>query len=182
MFLRDPGVASLFTRVPVLDVDIAFEDIDLEELTASTELGRVSGLLRGSVEGLSIADGQPVAFDATVETVPRRGVAQRVSFDAIRQISIIGGSGRDPLVSGLLQFFGDYRYAKMGFHCSLRKDHFRLRGIETHAEKDYLVVGTWMPPRVNVVSYRRDISFSQMLARLETVGGVGQDSKDGGPQ
>ncbi len=180
LHLRNPGIKDWLSRAPSFHADLSFDGIDLSLLSAGTGLGHVSGILRGSVENLSLVNGEPMSFTAKVETVPRRGVPQRVSFHAIRQISVLGGSGRDPFVSGLLQFFGDYRYAKMGFYCSLHNDHFRLQGIESHDGKDFLVVGTWIPPRVNVVSYNRDISFSQMMDRFETVLEIGQDVGSGG--
>jgi hypothetical protein len=102
-----------------------------------------------------------------METVSRPGVPQRVSVAAIRQLSILGGSGGDPLSHGILSFFDEYRYAKMGFRCNLRNDRFTLRGVEEFDGKDYLIVGSVMPPRVNVISHNQTISFSQMIRRLE---------------
>lgn len=155
--------------VPTLHLDADMADISLAQLTGAFELGRISGVAAGSVRGLEIANGEPSRFEAWMETVPRRGVAQRISVDAIRQLSILGGSGGDPISLGVLGFFDEYRYAKMGFRCRLENDRFILRGVEEIDGGEYLVVGTILPPRVNVISHTRVISFSEMVERLRRV-------------
>lgn len=165
--LEGPRADSVFSRVPEWGFDkIRIKGVDLEPLTAALPVGGVTGILDGEVEGLAIAAGQPVRFDASLGTVARTRVPQKISFTAIRQISILGGSGSDPLSQGVLSFFDEYRYAKMGLHCSLRNDRFVLRGVEEHEGRDFLVVGSWLPPTVNVISHNQVISFSEMVKRL----------------
>jgi hypothetical protein len=65
----------------------------------------------------------------------------------------------------------------MGFRCNLRNDRFTLRGVEEFDGKDYLVVGSVMPPRVNVISHNQTISFSQMIRRLERAMGTTDGQK-----
>jgi hypothetical protein len=174
--LRDLRADELLSPVPALRFDFDFQDISLAQLTKTFEIGGISGIVAGSVHDLVIVNGQPVRFDAHLETVARSGVPQRISVTAIRQISILGGSGGDPLSQGLLGFFQEYRYAKMGVRCSLENDRFLLRGVEEIDGADYLVVGTTLPPRVNVISHNRVIAFSELLRRLSRVAAVdGQD-------
>jgi hypothetical protein len=165
--VRNLRVSQILSTVPALELDLEFNDISLGQMTDTFEIGHVSGIVRGRVDNLEIVQRQPVRFEAWMETVARPGVPQRVSVTAIRQLSILGGSGGDPLSHRLLSFFDEYRYAKMGFRCSLRNDRFTLHGIEELDGKDYLVVGSVMPPRVNVISHNQTISFSQMIRRLE---------------
>jgi hypothetical protein len=80
----------------------------------------------------------------------------------------------DPLSRGLLSFFDEYRYAKMGFRCCLENDRFILR-VEESEGKQYLVVGSTLPPSVNVISHTDVISFSEMVRRLDRVRAVGGD-------
>jgi len=75
---------------------------------------------------------------------------------------------------GILSFFDEYRYAKMGLRCSLRNDRFILRGVERLKEKDFLVVGTFMPPTVNVISHNQIIAFKDMVGRIERIVAVGE--------
>jgi hypothetical protein len=54
----------------------------------------------------------------------------------------------------------------MGFQSRLENDRFYLRGVKSEDGKEYLVVGSTLPPRVNVVSHSQVISFSEMVKRL----------------
>jgi len=162
-------VEEILSRVPTVQLDVEIADLSLTELTSTFEVGRISGVVNAGIRDLQIADGQPVHFDAWLETVPKPGVPQRISVTAIRQISILGGSGGDPISLGVLGFFDEYRYAKMGFRCRLENDRFELHGVEVDDGADYLVVGATLPPRVNVISHTREISFSELMRRLGRV-------------
>ncbi len=175
-----PTRAELVARyAPTVELDLDFQDLLLAQLTETLEAGTISGVARGAVHHLAIAHGEPVRFDAWMETVPRRGVAQRISVKAIRQIAILGGGG-DPLSQGVLSFFDEYRYARMGFRCTLENDRFYLRGIEQDGEKEYLVVGSILPPRVNVISHTPAISFSEMVRRLSRLRSERTSETEGG--
>jgi hypothetical protein len=161
-------MSELGSSVPALELDLEFDRLSLTELTRVLPVGRISGTIKGAIENLSLVDGQPVAFDAWMETVPS-DEPQRISVAAIRKISILG-AGTDPFFQGILGLFDEYRYAKMGFRCRLRNDVFTLEGVETRDGKEYLVVGTRLPPQVNVVSHNQRIAFSEMVRRLRRLG------------
>ncbi len=167
--VRGLRVEEVFSSVPTLGLDLDFDNLLLARLTETLEVGRISGVIRGAVHNLAIVSGQPSRFDAWVETVPMPHVTQKVSVTAIRQLSVLGGSGGDPLSQGVLSFFDEYGYAKMGFRCRLENDTFLLHGIETVDGKEFLVVGSFLPPRVNVVSHNQTIAFSEMVRRLSRV-------------
>jgi hypothetical protein len=170
--LRNLQLDEMSSPVPALRLDLDFADISLKQLTRTFEVGRISGILGGRVDRLVLVDGQPVSFEAQVATTPRSGVSQRISVRAIRQISILGGSGGDPLSQGVLGLFDEYRYAKMGFRSRLENDRFELHGIEESSGQEYLVVGATLPPRVSVVSHTRVIAFSELVRRLGRVATV----------
>lgn len=174
---RKLRVTQIFSSVPTLELDLGFENVLLGEVTETLEVGRVSGVARGAAHDLAVVHGQPLQFEAWMETVPRSGVAQRISVKAIHQLSILGGSGADPLSQALLSFFDEYRYAKMGFRCRLENDRFLLHGIEQRDGKDYLVVGSSLPPRVNVISHSQEIAFSEMVRRLGQATSVMTDAE-----
>ncbi len=167
--VRNVKIDQLFSSVPTYGLDLDFREISLSRLTETLEVGRVSGVVQGGASNLAIVNGQPLSFDAWMETVERSGVSQRISVSAIRQLSILGGSGGDVFTQGILGFFDEYRYAKMGFKCSLKNDRFLLRGVESDDGKEYLVVGSTLPPRVNVVSHSQEIAFPEMVRRLQRV-------------
>ena len=80
-------------------------------------------------------------------------------------------SGQDAgtLYGGLATFFDSFRYSKLGFKADLKNDRLLLRGIETDGDKELLVVGSFLPPTVNVISHTREIGFSELLRRLERI-------------
>jgi hypothetical protein len=158
-------MSGLGSSVPALELDLGFQRLSLTALTRVLPIGQISGTIEGAIRNLSLVDGQPVAFDAWMKTMPS-DEPKRISVAAIRKISILG-SGADPLFQGILGFFDEYRYAKMGFRCRLRNDVFTLEGVETHDGKEYLVVGTRPPPQVNVISHNQRIAFSEMVRRLQ---------------
>lgn len=180
--IKNLHVDQLFSSIPTLGLDLDFDGISLARLTKTLEVGSISGVVRGGVNDLALVNGEPLSFDAWMETVPQSGVSQRVSVAAIRQLSVLGGSGGDPFSQGILGFFDEYRYAKMGFRCRLENDKFRLRGVEQKDGKDYLIVGSRLPPRVDVVSHNQVVSFSEMVRRLQRVGASASDTEKGEQQ
>ena len=167
--IRNLRVEQVLSPVPRLELDVDFSNISLAQLTETAEVGHISGIARGAIHDLAIVSGEPLRFDAWMETIPTKGIRQRISVDAIRQLSILGGSGGDPFSQGVLSFFDEYRYAKMGFRCELRNDRFILEGVESQDDREYLVVGSFLPPRVNVISHNQTISFSEMVRRIGRV-------------
>ncbi len=173
------AVRGLTSSVPVVALDVRLSGIDLEQATAALGVGRVSGIADAYITGLELAGGEPVRFDARLQSVPRRGVRQRISVRAIEQLSILGGAGSSPIARGILSFFDEYRYARLGLRCSLRNDRFVLEGLERRKNKDFLVVGTLMPPSVNVISHNQVISFKDMVARLGRIAASGEGGGQG---
>ena len=131
---------------------------------------------------LVIADGQPARFQAQVETVERPGSSQWISVEALNKITILSsGADSNVLYGGLAGFFENFRYSKMGFKANLRNDRLILRGVESREGKEFLVVGTLLPPTVNIISHTQEIGFSELLRRLErvTIGEAGSKIMEG---
>lgn len=167
--VRHLRAEQLTTGIPTLRLDLAFEDISLRKLTKALSFGRVSGVVRGAVDGLAVVHGEATEFDAWMETVRGRE-KQSISVKAIRQISILGGSGGDPLSGAVMRLFDEYGYSAMGFRCRLENDRFHLQGVRRKGDREYLVVGSLLPPRVDVISHTDVISFTDMVERLRRVG------------
>jgi hypothetical protein len=175
VIVSDMGVENVTSPVPSLRLDADANGLDLRSATEAFGVGYVSGVARAEVDDLAVVAGQPVSFDATFETIPTAGVPQRVSVAAIDQLTILGGADSGPVARGILRLFDEYRYAKMGLRCRLRNDRFILQGIEQHDGKDFLVVGTLLPPTVNVISHNQVIAFSEMIERLKRITAVGEE-------
>jgi hypothetical protein len=153
-----------------IKMDARLAGLDLEQASETFEFGRISGVLEGAVEGLVIARGQPSQFTADIHTVEKSGISQWISVEALNKITVLS-SGNDAglLYGGLAGFFDFFRYSKLGFKAVLKNDRMLLRGIETRNNQEYLLVGTLLPPTVNIISHTQEIGFSELLGRLERV-------------
>jgi hypothetical protein len=163
-------VEQLFSSIPSVKLDASFQNIQLEQASETFAFGRVSGILEGTVNDLVITAGQPSQFRTDLHTVDKRGSSQWISVEALNKITVLS-SGNDaaPLYAGLGGFFENFRYSKMGFKAVLRNDKLTLRGVESKDGKEYLVVGTFLPPTVNIISHTQEIGFSELLRRLQRI-------------
>lgn len=150
--------------------DVAFENINLEELTRKIAIGRMTGIIRGTLEDLVLEYGQPARFTLEVESVEARGITQQISMDAIQSISILGTGIDSPLNRGITQFFREYPYSKIGFRCVLRNDQFSLNGTIHEGGKEYLVRRGFLRG-VDIVNQNPDnvISFRDMQERIARI-------------
>lgn len=181
--VSDVLVHEIFSPVPAVRFDAAFSRIDLRKATAAMGMGYVSGVLEGAIDDLEIAAGAPVRFDARLETVPVGGVPQRISVVAIDQLAVLGGGASGGSIArGMLGLFREYRYAKLGFRCSLKNDRFVLQGVARYEDKEFLVVGTLIPPTVNVISHSPVIAFKEMVERLQRITSVGEEERQPAPE
>jgi hypothetical protein len=163
-------VDSPFSAVPSIKLDALFGDIDLDQASKTFAFGQISGILAGTVNELVITAGQPSEFHADVRSVEKRGVSQRISVESLNKITVLSsGSDAGALYGGIATFFDSFRYSKLGFKATLKNDKLTLRGVESRKDGEYLVVGSLIPPTVNVVSHTQTIAFSELLQRLERI-------------
>lgn len=168
--IGDLSVDNVFSPIASLKSRIELEGIDLGMLTSTFDFGHISGIVQGSVQDLVIVNGQAERFKASLETVKKKGIKQRVNVKALKKISILGtGSSVTVLDRGIYQFLKEYRYEKMGFKAHLRNDNLLLLGIDNRGNKSYLVKGGILPPKVDVINYNQNISFKEMVKRLKRI-------------
>ena len=168
--IRGMEVERPLSPVRSVKMTARLEGLDLEQASATFEFGRVSGVLAGTIEDLVITHGQPAEFRADIQTVDKAGVSQWISVEALNKITVLSsGNEAGFIYGGIAGFFDFFRYSKLGFKAALKNDKMILRGIETRNGQEYLVVGTWLPPTVNIVSHTQEIGFSELLRRLERV-------------
>jgi len=173
------GASGLFTAAPNFRLEARWKGLDLEEMTAGTAFGRVTGILEGRLNNLEIAYGQPQRFDLLMETVPRKGMAQRISVKAVDNIAQIGGGG-SPFagLAGLFtSFFREFPYERIGVHAVLENDVFQINGTIREDGTEYLVKRGGISG-VDVVNQNPDnrIRFKDMVKRIQRV-----TSSQGGP-
>lgn len=161
-----------------LGADVSAHLLDLERLSAALNIGRITGRISGSAEGLRVAYGQPVAFRLRVESVPVRGETQRVSLKAVNAISMVSTGSRlsGAGVSLLTTFFREFPYAKIGLKCDLTNDVFTVQGLIHEDGVEYLVKRPFFAG-IDVINRNPDnrIRFSDMLERLKRATGEGSE-------
>jgi hypothetical protein len=157
-----------------IGADVTLDRIDLERVSTALGIGRITGRLSGSIKGLRVAFGQPVAFDLKMESVPVKGVSQSVSLKAVNSISLIGtGSALSGMgVSLMTKLFREFPYEKIGFVCGLKNDVFTVRGLIHEDGVEYLVKRRLFSG-IDVINGNPDnrIGFSDMLERARRVTG-----------
>lgn len=170
--VRRVTVERPFSPGPEIGADVNVDRADLERLSAALGVGRITGRLSGSIAGLRIAFGQPVAFHLKMASVPAEGVRQSVSLKAVNSISLLGTgsslSGKG--ISMLAMFFREFPYEKIGFECGLNNDVFTVRGLIHEDGVEYLVKRRFFAG-INVINGNPDnrIGFSDMLERAKRV-------------
>jgi hypothetical protein len=168
-------IQNPFSRLFSIRLNTRFEEINLELASESFEFGRISGILQGTVNDLVITNGEPAQFKAEIHSVSKRGVGQWISVEALDKITVLSsGNDAGALYGGVAGFFENFRYSRLGFKATLRNDRLTLRGIESRDDKEYLVVGTLLPPTVNIISHTQEISFGELMRRLERIGAAGR--------
>jgi hypothetical protein len=150
--------------------DITFKDINLEELTRKIAIGKMSGIIRGSLSDFVMEYGQPASFVLEIESTKARGVQQSISLDAIESIAILGTGAGSALNRGITQFFKEYPYSKIGIRCALKNDQFSVRGTIHEDGKEYLVRRGFLRG-VDVVNQNPEniISFKDMQERIARI-------------
>ena len=170
--VRGVTVERPFSAGREIGADVNVDRIDLDRFSAALGVGRITGRLSGSMAGLRVAFGQPVAFHLKMESVPTKGVNQSVSLKAVNSISLVStGSGLSSLgISLMATFFREFPYEKIGFECGLKNDVFTVRGLIHQDGVEYLVKRRLFAG-IDVINGNPDnrISFSDMLERANRV-------------
>jgi hypothetical protein len=126
--LQDP-----LGNFPQFFADVRARDLDLELVTRTFEVGTITGRLEADVLGLQLFAWTPQAFDARLATPKGDKSRHRISAKAVSSLSNVGGGGGgvvQALQSGVLKFFDDYSYDKLGIRCRLIGDVCEMSGIE----------------------------------------------------
>jgi hypothetical protein len=150
--------------------DITFRNINLEEVTRNIAIGKMTGIIQGSLKDFVMEYGQPASFTLEIESVEARGVEQRISMDAIQSISILGTGADSALNQGIARLFKEYPYSKIGLRCVLRNDQFSVNGTIHDGGKEYLVRRGFLRG-VDVVNQNPEnvISFRDMEERIQRI-------------
>jgi hypothetical protein len=161
--LQDP-----LGNFPQLFADVRARNLDLGLVTNTFEVGSITGKLEVDVLGLQLFGWSPVAFDARLATPRGDKSRHRISAKAVSSLSNVGGGGGgvvQALQSGVLKFFDDYSYDRLGLTCRLRDDVCLMSGIEPAGTGYYIVKGAGIP-RIDIVGNAGRVRWSQLLASI----------------
>jgi hypothetical protein len=164
---------DLFSHSRKIAGDLSFEGISLEKVTEKIKIGTMTGIIRGSLRDLEIEYGQPSHFVLDIESVKTEGIKQKISVNAIQNISIVGtgSAGMATILSGgIRRFFKEYPYSKIGIQCTLENDNFSIRGKIHEGGKEYLVRrGLLRGVDVINANPQNVISFKDMQERIRRI-------------
>ena len=154
--------------VPRMYADLTMRTLDLGALTRTYRFGAIEGKLDGDVKGLVLENWKAVRFDASLQTSDdkqRKTISQR----AVENIAALGGEGTAAALQRIfLRFFDDFNYDKIGLSCKLRHDQCEMGGVAA-TPGGYIIVKGRGIPAVNVNGYNKQVSLSDLLARIKRI-------------
>ncbi len=165
--LREP-----LGKFPRMHASIDVDNLDLRLLTNTFSFGMITGRLSGGMEDLETFDWMPVSFDARFETPPGDRSKHRISQRAVTNLSSIGGGSGGgvaaALQGGLLKFFDDFGYDRLGLSCRLDNDVCRMGGVEKAGSGYYIVKGKGLP-RIDVIGSQTRVAWTRLVRQLGSI-------------
>jgi hypothetical protein len=167
------SATGLFSRSRKINGNLSFKGINLEKVSEKIKIGKMTGIIQGSIKNLEIEYGQPSRFILDIESVKTEGVKQKISVDAVQNISILGTGSEGisgVLSSGIKSFFKEYPYSRIGMRCTLENDKFSVRGKIHEGGTEYLVRRAFLRG-IDVVNQNPQnvISFKDMQERIRRI-------------
>lgn len=170
-----------FGLVPRLSGDLRLRRLDLAQVTDTFSFGLIQGELSGDVTGLEMVNWRPVAMDLHLYTPPDSRAKRRISQRAVENLASVGGGGgaAAALSSGFMSFFDVFAYKRIGLRCILENGVCHMSGAGSAGDSGfgegyYIVRGSGLP-HIDVVGYRREVDWSQLVRQLAQV------TESGGP-
>lgn len=163
-----------FGRVPRLTGDLALRRLDLELLTNTFSFGLIQGRLSGDVTGLTMISWRPTAMDMHLYTPPDDDSRHRISQRAVENLASVGGGGASAALStGFMSLFDEFSYRRIGLRCVLRDGTCLMSGAGPARKSElgqgyYIVEGSGLP-RIDVVGFRREVSWTRLVRQLTQV-------------
>jgi hypothetical protein len=143
--------------------------LDLETLTSTFNVGKITGKLDGDIHELRLSNWKPVHFNAQFNTPEGDKSRRRISQRAVDNLSQVGGGATGVLSRSFLRFFEDFSYQALGLGCALNNDVCVMSGVGESDTGYYIVKGGGLPPRINVVGYTRRVGWSDLIERLKSI-------------
>jgi hypothetical protein len=161
--LRDP-----LGPWPRLFADVTARRLDMELVTRAFPIGNITGRLDSDIKGLELFNWSPVAFDARLYTTPGDRSKHLISQKAVTSISNVGGGGGGvtaALQSGVMKFFDDFRYDRIGLACQLKNDVCTMGGVEPAGIGYYIVKGKGLP-RIDIIGNQGRVDWPVLISQI----------------
>ena len=143
-------------------------NINLSSLTETFSFGEITGRLDGSINNLQFVSWSPVQFDAWFGTPENDKSKHRISQTAVDNLTQVGNGGANILSKSFLKFFDSFGYDKLGLGCTLKNNTCKMRGVNRANNGFYIVKGSGVP-RIDIVGFTDEVSWSVLTARLKRV-------------
>lgn len=163
------SVQNPFGASPVLNGDIALNQLDLGSITSVFDFGSITGRLDGSINDLRLVNWNPVAFNASLLA----GSGGRISQRAVNNLTSVGGGGIAGGIQGaVLKLFKTFGYKRIGLNCMLQGTVCKMSGLESAGDGYTIVEGSGLP-RLQVIGHQTQVDWSTLVRRLrEAVNGA----------
>jgi hypothetical protein len=157
------AIQQPLSTTPALSADVTLHQIDLAPLADTFNFGAMSGKLDGSIAGLQLIGGSPVAFKASL-LAPSGG---RISLRAANNLSVItGGSPASGLQSAMMKLFKSASYKRMGLNVALQNGVCTLSGLDGDDSGYSIVEGSGLP-YMHVTGTQSRIEWPLLVKRLK---------------
>lgn len=167
--IRDLRLEQPFGQWPRFSAAIALEKLDLELVTRAFSFGRITGRLSGAIDGLELFNWTPVAFDARLFTPPDDRSRRRISQRAVENIGSMGGASGGvtaALSSGVMKFFDDFNYDRLGISCRLENEVCHMNGVLPASNGGYYLVKGRGLPRIDVIGNAHRVDWPRLVQQL----------------
>ncbi|MCU7933014.1 MAG: hypothetical protein KZQ90_19650 [Candidatus Thiodiazotropha sp. (ex Codakia rugifera)] len=163
LVIKDP-----LGRVPELFADLHLSDLELAQITQTFSFGHIEGGLEGQVEGLHLANWEPIAFRARFNTPDNDKTPHRISQRAVDNLTSLGNGVGSGLSSTFLGIFKEFRYKRIELQANLQGSIAELDGMAHSDGGYYLVKGSGLP-RIDVIARNRQVAWKTLLERLKNI-------------
>jgi hypothetical protein len=170
--VKDLRLEDTLGKWPRFHSSIELANLDLELVTRAFSFGRITGRLSGEINDLELFNWQPIAFDARLYTPPNDRSRHRISQRAVQNIGSIGGGGAgitQALSSGVMKFFDDFGYDKLGLSCRLENEVCHMDGVAPATNGAYYLVKGSGLPRIDVIGSNRRVDWPRLVSQLIAV-------------
>lgn len=157
---------------PRLSANISMRSLDLEAVTGTFSFGSITGRLDGDVRNLDLFRWEPIRFDARLYTPRDDDSKHLISQRAVNNLSSIGGGGGGvaaALQGGVLRFFDNFRYSRLGLSCRLENETCYMDGVEPATGTSYYIVKGSGVPRIDIIGNAHRVNWNRLVGQLKAM-------------